>query len=114
MRISDWSSDVCSSDLQRLQINPVGGQGGAQGIDCQMWADLVAELEQIGECFLHAIDRPVDALDQMLFAAVGEGAATKARNAQGREVDAWPRGAPLERHRKIGRATGRERECQDA
>src|SRR3546814_11658021 len=66
-----------------------------------MWADLVAELEQIGECFLHAIDRHVDALDQMLFDAVGEGAATKARNAQGREVDAWPRGAPLDRHRNL-------------
>src|SRR3546814_13448889 len=66
-----------------------------------MWADLVAELEQIGECFLHAIDRHVDALDQMLFDAVGEGAATKARHAQGREVDAWPRGAPLDRHRNL-------------
>src|SRR3546814_19090039 len=102
MRISDWSSDVCSSDLQRLQINPVGGQGGAQGIDCQMWADLVAELEQIGECFLHAIDRHVDALDQMLFDAVDEGAATKARNAQGRRSE----------ERRVGKecvSTGRSR-----
>src|SRR3546814_18678219 len=46
-------------------------------------------------------DRHGDALDQMLFDAVGEGAATKARNAQGREVDAWPRGAPLDRHRNL-------------
>src|SRR3546814_11409710 len=26
MRISDWSSDVCSSDLQRLQHQPLGDE----------------------------------------------------------------------------------------
>src|SRR3546814_20116862 len=26
MRISDWSSDVCSSDLQRLQHRPLGDE----------------------------------------------------------------------------------------
>src|SRR3546814_20752035 len=27
MRISDWSSDVCSSDLQQLVVHPVGQLG---------------------------------------------------------------------------------------
>src|SRR3546814_5203296 len=51
----------------------------------------------------------------MLFDAVGEGAATKARNAQGREVDARPRGAPLDRHRNLtGIGIGElvKRECR--
>src|SRR3546814_19504446 len=28
MRISDWSSDVCSSDLPRISVIGVGGAGG--------------------------------------------------------------------------------------
>src|SRR3546814_16305933 len=43
MRISDWSSDVCSSDLPRTRFG-VGGQGsgGAEGIDalCDQGAEL--------------------------------------------------------------------------
>src|SRR3546814_6295952 len=34
MRISDWSSDVCSSDLesmQRLRVRPAGSHGGGDG-----------------------------------------------------------------------------------
>src|SRR3546814_16032030 len=31
MRISDWSSDVCSSDLRR-EIGPVGSTGGEYGV----------------------------------------------------------------------------------
>src|SRR3546814_8723250 len=30
MRISDWSSDVCSSDLHREDAGAEGGRGGAQ------------------------------------------------------------------------------------
>src|SRR3546814_3544086 len=31
MRISDWSSDVCSSDLRRAAGVAIGGAGGEQG-----------------------------------------------------------------------------------
>src|SRR3546814_2018706 len=36
MRISDWSSDVCSSDLQRARIEPArveAEEDGGQGLD---------------------------------------------------------------------------------
>src|SRR3546814_14326748 len=33
MRISDWSSDVCSSDLQKLRANAMGQIGGAAGVE---------------------------------------------------------------------------------
>src|SRR3546814_8461915 len=30
MRISDWSSDVCSSDLPEVNVGPLPGSGGTQ------------------------------------------------------------------------------------
>src|SRR3546814_3468315 len=41
MRISDWSSDVCSSDLNfRLACDPGGWRTGAGGEDAEQRADL--------------------------------------------------------------------------
>src|SRR3546814_6758246 len=64
MRISDWSSDVCSSDLQHQVLRvgdaelaehrPVGPhRGSARPVEGE--AQLVAELE-LGEVFRHAHD----------------------------------------------------------
>src|SRR3546814_20539085 len=32
MRISDWSSDVCSSDLDRVEIDAIAGQRAEEGV----------------------------------------------------------------------------------
>src|SRR3546814_15015132 len=52
MRISDWSSDVCSSDLRRLARDhgPVAvdwheGEGGG---DCDRWVAAFLAMEQAG------------------------------------------------------------------
>src|SRR3546814_11098519 len=42
MRISDWSSDVCSSDLDHLQVveqNLAGNLAFALGLNCQVFFD---------------------------------------------------------------------------
>src|SRR3546814_21101314 len=49
MRISDWSSDVCSSDLRGF---PAGGEGGLEP-DPEPFAELVV----VGECAPDAGDR---------------------------------------------------------
>src|SRR3546814_9577665 len=55
MRISDWSSDVCSSDLQVLGRTAVGSLGGAAAERAGLpeWAQDVAQLgTEVGLGFL--------------------------------------------------------------
>src|SRR3546814_14301669 len=116
MRISDWSSDVCSSDLEQPRAVPAADRAAARGdgVDAQhRRADARAR-----------DDRLVVALEAAgIMADVGRGAAhveaDQARLAQGcgaadHAADA-PRGAGEDRiaaGEEIGRASSRESVCQ--
>src|SRR3546814_2111165 len=53
MRISDWSSDVCSSDLCRsvLVVQARGEQRGGSGVSCQLRCNRRSEERRVGkEC----------------------------------------------------------------
>src|SRR3546814_16035330 len=92
MRISDWSSDVCSSDLgPRRQRGEEGGDGAAGGREVQSGGD--------HGCFSAggARARP----------RTGAQAARRHRGKAGRNAPAIALGRP--RFRQIGRASGRER-----
>src|SRR3546814_4058768 len=93
MRISDWSSDVCSSDLVHAVV--VAGDGAGADVDAR--ADLrVAQVGQEVGLAAHAHAR-VLGLDEVAHVhAVGEHGA---------------RAQPRERA-KTGRATRRERVCK--
>src|SRR3546814_12185520 len=82
MRISDWSSDVCSSDLKRLPVRADRGDVGGRG----------AAVGQRPQC------------------GVGEGA-TDAHVEFGDRVERYPRRVLAELD-QIGRASCRERVCQ--
>src|SRR3546814_14056096 len=106
MRISDWSSDVCSSDLRRFlhpahRLADVAGEG-LVGAEEEMKVRFDAEDE-----LLHEIaDRRIGGQAERLVAdkvADMVGAARR-RGAFGAMV------AP--RRQEIGRAAGRERGCQ--
>src|SRR3546814_13808447 len=57
MRISDWSSDVCSSDLMRGDALPQEGFGGAHRLDLAMLR--IEHFERAAPCeFVIAVDRP--------------------------------------------------------
>src|SRR3546814_12934526 len=47
MRISDWSSDVCSSDLQRVAVDAEAGERGVD--DGVALAEAVADAHQVDE-----------------------------------------------------------------
>src|SRR3546814_4186634 len=47
MRISDWSSDVCSSDLQNVPSRPIITKVG--GRDEAVEANMLAEAETVGD-----------------------------------------------------------------
>src|SRR3546814_4515248 len=55
MRISDWSSDVCSSDLQHLDT--VSGKGGAHrlAVDRDLLIDLAGQAPVGGEIDEHGL-----------------------------------------------------------
>src|SRR3546814_17161324 len=100
MRIIDWSSDVCSSDLQIGDVQPVGEPG--QRVVTRKLVDL--------------------ALRPFLFGQVGAAAAETLKIAE-RIADRLARyrpPAPLARHRgahrqfveQLGRASGRKQVCQ--
>src|SRR3546814_13500957 len=91
MRISDWSSDVCSSDLRQLELGESGARAGAdqaaRGQRRVRLVDLVA---------VAAFEQPdVDALLRDRIEKIGEHDARRATRAE-----------------QIGRASCRERVCQ--
>src|SRR3546814_7440466 len=93
MRISDWSSDVCSSDLilglpaQAAQMNPMSDMGGAMTGD---------EMAPSGDCRHCDMDATVDMAACNGFCLVMQAL--------------LPRGAPMPvAISKIGRTSCRER-----
>src|SRR3546814_18305700 len=112
MRISDWSSDVCSSDLDRFIssriLQPPQGWGGVEQFNARLEQVLAAlhmgnqhPLEQtlrggtqtMGNLFDRDLPE-ISAVKKMIEVAVAE------------YIDALPH-AP----EQIGRASGRERVC---
>src|SRR3546814_7661294 len=90
MRISDWSSDVCSSDLAALE--PVVGEHGGHRDD---------EAERGHDQRL--TDRTGDRVDRRLAGRT---------DLDERAIDADNRTKQADERREIGRASCRERVCQ--
>src|SRR3546814_5166520 len=101
MRISDWSSDVCSSDLARVLIAAVAGE-----------ALLVARIEDgdAAQREQHRM-RKFCAPEDFLITGRGKGLAREVGEAA--EVVVASEGRKPERCPvvEIGRASGRERVC---
>src|SRR3546814_12456290 len=105
MRISDWSSDVCSSDLNLVQRLKVG------------------QAEQAPRLFRRAIDLDMElhrspfALRRLSRAGLPASFALSPPRSKSEESAPWPphpRPTPTSPRsmRKIGRASCRERVCQ--
>src|SRR3546814_4153812 len=96
MRISDWSSDVCSSDLQRVH----------EEAERQL-----SRLDEIAEKVDDPkIERAREKIDQALAASTDDGNPEKSKEAMDRVQEAKKllakiRGANLKPIRQIGRAT---------
>src|SRR3546814_13751478 len=124
MRISDWSSDVCSSDLRQADDDAVAGE---------LVRSHALELAQVshalghrrprkggGECGAEGGEGKEDAADHCGHHQKGE-IMLKNRPSQPCLLDCWSAPLPLYSIRasatrvegKIGRASGRERGCQD-
>src|SRR3546814_6829442 len=98
MRISDWSSDVCSSDVDHLMTADAVGVPGAAGV-LQIQARAVGQVAQESEVgvAVAAEDLVAEALGALHHGgAEGEGAPAGA--GQHREID-------LSRRHEIGRAS---------
>src|SRR3546814_13787226 len=133
MRISDWSSDVCSSDLEPLAL--LGGQPPAAAVGAGLERDAfglrlqevpterptgeaslqVVDLELVGVAFVFFGEQQAivvriapDRLDHAQR-ALGAGVAEGAQAADGQAV---ARRRDRETVHEIGRASGRERVCQ--
>src|SRR3546814_10312852 len=95
MRISDWSSDVCSSDLQKTHLAPA----------------FLCRLRQLAEALAPRLARAFHfRLPHFLRDALNE----RVVHALQAQIVRDPRGAVFacQRMRKIGRASCRERVCQ--
>src|SRR3546814_16365851 len=60
MRISDWSSDVCSSDLRGVVVAPVEGQGADVGEQSGDLDGVDRGVEQDEVVAVRAVDRDSD------------------------------------------------------
>src|SRR3546814_1927944 len=100
MRISDWSSDVCSSDLERyaarVELRPGSFDGaGYAGVD----GDRLAAQRETSEVERRQVEDVVDQVEELLSATAYVGGVFAGAV------------APFARH-QIGRASCRERVCQ--
>src|SRR3546814_16029092 len=95
MRISDWSSDVCSSDLN--QIREYDELAARNGVDLRQTLAEVKHLEDLMEA------NPLAALNAILLRS-------GPRKADGQPVSLFEMAAHIVQ--KIGRASCRERVCQ--
>src|SRR3546814_3321441 len=57
MRISDWSSDVCSSDLVRDEVEQLGQLFGLRGVVVGLAFDVDRQGRIGGQCVLEALER---------------------------------------------------------
>src|SRR3546814_11629856 len=101
MRISDWSSDVCSSDLQVI-IDFAGSVGGTP-FDGGTGEDMAVEIGS-GQ-LIPGFE------DQLVGAKTGDEKTLKVTFPEDYPVETL-KGQPAEFAVKIGRESGRERVCQ--
>src|SRR3546814_16221394 len=97
MRISDWSSDVCSSDLDLAGTNDL--------LDAQAVAMRDPSLEQVADGRESDVGMRPDIRVAKLVGRQVQGAGMI-------EEDERPDHAALPEGEEIGRASGRERVCQ--
>src|SRR3546814_12963847 len=97
MRISDWSSDVCSSDLYPLVRNSENGFVADMPLEYGFWLLLALVLAHAGAAFRHHIFQGDDTLRHMLPVPRRADPPVLRRVDQG----------------EIGRASCRDRVCQD-
>src|SRR3546814_10005413 len=76
MRISDWSSDVCSSDLERIRLDQIGNSGMDHRLPVVMNGQRYGHGNPISESSaddwaLTALHREVDSETERRFDAVG-------------------------------------------
>src|SRR3546814_13944992 len=116
MRISDWSSDVCSSDLigdvatrTTFNDNVLLNGSVAAGFDIQTGLD-TGQVVNITVADLQAAALGVDALDFSTAAGASAGLATLDTAIDTVATERANLGAP--QNRQIGRASWRERVCQ--
>src|SRR3546814_15952705 len=113
MRISDWSSDVCSSDLDALALP--AGQGAAGAIKVQIFkADIVEETHPLDDFLQY----PLGDLALLVGQLVGQPEPPKPEPPKPEPPKPQPAPEPAptppppEPVLEIGRASCRERVCQ--
>src|SRR3546814_11486190 len=102
MRISDWSSDVCSSDLRRLREGG-GHEAFAQALFDHMFADMDYNLRELGVGDLSVGQK----VKQMAQGFYGRATAYESGLAAGAEAE-------RSEERRVGErgvSTGRARRC---
>src|SRR3546814_12735498 len=108
MRISDWSSDVCSSDLllKVVELGSLSGAARALDMSPTMAAKHVAAIEQrLGVRLLHRTTRKVTPTEiGRTFVQNAERIIAELQEAEAEEA--------ADKLEEIGRATCRERACQ--
>src|SRR3546814_19748995 len=119
MRISDWSSDVCSSDLvQRRKIGP-GDLHADRGLDAgRQHVDAIADRldENVGET--RYLEFGIQLLDDLLHRHAGPPFIARLQLDQRFEHFEWcgigggVGAASLAEHRQVGRGSCRERGWQ--
>src|SRR3546814_16677962 len=105
MRISDWSSDVCSSDLNFAGLRKTYGDDGAQNIISLANTNVilrVKERENAEECSRLIGFRKVRTMDESYSYGAHQ-------NREASTISPTPKEEALE----IGRASCRERVCQE-
>src|SRR3546814_16328513 len=112
MRISDWSSDVCSSDLKRSV-----GRAAGNARRLEAMARDVLDAQTVEDGRLVGPLAPIDLLEQVR-AATGPDAAPGGAVEDDRAIDVslparpvWVAADPARPHPN-GSASGRERACQ--
>src|SRR3546814_2416434 len=115
MRISDWSSDVCSSDLWRIEGGSFYARNcmGFAYARAERWAPAIVAFEQGAD---EAERNGEMAQSARLWAQAGNAALAGGDAAKARDDfdAALARGLPdgMAKGEEIGRAPGRERGCQ--
>src|SRR3546814_20854439 len=102
MRISDWSSDVCSSDLNGGDEASPPGLGQTLNSNVRVGIGRQQPLKQIALILLGRKADDIICAEPAKFGGDGGGVQHLMRSADIQNADRW----------QIGRASCRERECQ--